>query len=176
MGCPENLDRVARLYSFELRVNLLRMDKADDWLVLPVGDRRVQTARDLPRLYRHERRLAPDPGDDGRACFLDAIDHPTERFGNHVNGVRESDVADDGSVLHGRHECLRREPDTLALQNRRAGWRKVIDAATPNGLDMRANRREQNNQDVENETWVDAGAENRYPMRDGESIDLPGEL
>ncbi len=73
----------------------------------------------------------------------------------------------DRAVGQAGLESLRRHAHALRLEHCGPVGRKIVDAGRGDRLDGRTNSGQRNDQEVEDEAWVDTGADHRGAVRAG---------
>ena len=134
----------------------------------------METAGNLAGLDADDRRFTPHFRHDGLASFLDALDLPIQRRGNHVDRLSEAEMPGHRSVCHAFAEGLGRQTDALAGQNRGPVGGKVIDPFSGNLFDIAAHPGQRDDQQIEHETGIDAGPNDGDTMFQGETVHLVG--
>ncbi len=175
-GLAVDVDVVAGVLVFQVGVDLLRVDQADDFLLAAVADADVGAAGHHPGLDFDVGGLAVDVADDRLAGLLDAVHAQAERFADHVDRLGEADVPDDRAIRDARPEVFGRGAHTLGFHHGRAIGAEVVDARGLDPLDGVAAAGEGDDQQVEHKAGVDAGAEHGHAVLFCEQVELEGEL
>ena len=157
-------------------MDLLRVDQVDLELAIHVTLADLLAAGDPACRHLDVLCGALDLGDDRLAGLDDLVDLPAQGLGDERDRLREADVADDAAVGDALFELLDRGADALAGHDRGAERREVVDARSLDAVDAHADGAPHDDQRIEHEAGVDAGAQDGDLVLLGEAVEHVGAL